>query len=241
MAMTEQQVQLVVAAQGGDIKSFEQLFSIYHENVYALARMIVRNANGARDILQETFITAWRKLNTLETPPLFSVWIQTIARNLCNMQLRKKYLAILLDAEQDIEKVDTEESDEWFPAVYAERADLKERLGRIIDSLSEVQRQTVVLYFFNKLSVEEISGVMECSVHTVKLRLFLARKTILSEAEEQERKTGQKLCGMDDIPMLLLGKLIQLQMEALLIGRNEVTASLSAIRKTISNPKGMDT
>ena len=88
--MTEQQVQLVVAAQSSDIKSFEELFASTMKKVYALARMITKNAGDAEDILQETFITAWRKLNTLETPLTFSVWIQVIDKNLCNMQLRKR-------------------------------------------------------------------------------------------------------------------------------------------------------
>ena len=87
MAMTEQQVQLVVAAQKGDVQSFEELFALYHGKVYALARMILKNTGNAEDVLQETFITAWKKLHTLETPPTFSVWVQVIAKNLCNNAL----------------------------------------------------------------------------------------------------------------------------------------------------------
>ena len=234
MAMTEQQVQLVIAAQNGDVKSFEELFSIYYEKVYALARTIIRNTSDAEDILQETFITAWRKLGTLKTPPTFSVWIQIIAKNLCNMQLRKKNIAILLDAEQDIEDFDSEESDELLPAAYAERADLKERLGRIIDSLSEVQRQTIVLYYFNELTVDEISNVMECSANTVKTRLFLARKAIRSEIEEQERKSGEKFYGVAGIPMLAFGKLMKSHLESQSIARSAADATLSAITETIS-------
>jgi len=241
MAMTEQQVQLVIAAQGGDIKSFEELFAIYYGKVYALARMIVRNAGDAEDILQETFITAWRQLSTLKKPPTFSVWIQVIAKNLCNMQLRKKSMAILLDSEQDIENFDMEESEGELPAVYAERADLKERLSAIIDDLSEVQRQAIVLYYFNELSVEEIADVMECSVNTVKTRLFLARKAIRSEVEERERKSGEKFYGIAGIPMLPFGKLIQSNIEAQLIGQSAANASLNTITEKISNTSNTNT
>ena len=235
MAMTEQQVQLVVAAQSGNIKSFETLFAIYHEKVYALARMILKNSNNAEDVLQETFITAWRKLSTLETPPTFSVWIQIIAKNLCNMQLRKKNMAILLDAEHDIENFDVEDSVELLPAVYAERADLKERLGGIIDGLSEVQRQAIVLYYFNELSVDEIADVMECSANTIKTRLFLARKAIRSEIEEQERKSGQKFYSIAGVPTLPLGKLIQSHIASQSIGQSAAAASLNAVTNSIAN------
>ena len=235
MAMTERQVQLVIAAQNGDISSFEELFTIFYEKVHALARMILRNTNEAEDILQETFVTAWRKLNTLKTPQTFSVWIQIIAKNLCNMQLRRKNIAILLDAEQDIENFDAEESDELLPAVYAERADLKQRLGRIIDGLSEVQRQAIVLYYFNELTVDEISDVMECSANTVKTRLYLARKTIRSEIEEQERKSGEKFYGVAGVPMLLFGKLMRSHMESLSIDQSVANAALNAITNSISS------
>ena len=72
MAMTEQQIGLVIAAKNGDVKSFEQLYTIYYDKVYGFARMILKNEKDAKDILQETFITAWRKLNTLETPATFA-------------------------------------------------------------------------------------------------------------------------------------------------------------------------
>ena len=239
MAMTEQQIQLVVAAQKGDMKSFEQLYAIYYQKVYGFARMILRNEVDAEDVMEEAFITAWRKLGTLESPPAFSVWIQIIAKNLCNMQLRRKNIAILLDAEQEIEDFDTEDSETLLPAVYAERADLKERLGRIIDGLSDVQRQTVVLYYFNELSVDEISDVMECSPGTVKSRLFLARNTIRAEVEEQERKTGQKFYGLVGIPTLPLGQLVQSHVESLSIGQSAANASLGAITNTISGTSRM--
>lgn len=232
--MTEQQVQLVIAAQKGDVKSFEGLFAIYHGKVYALARMITKNASDAEDILQETFITAWRKLKTLKAPPSFSVWIQIIAKNLSKAQLRKKNMTILLDAEQDIENFDAEESDESFPAVYAERADLQKRFGRIIDGLSDVQRQTITLYYFNELTVNEISDVMECSVNTVKTRLFLARKAIRSEIEEQEHKSGERFYGVAGIPLMPFGELMQSYIKSLSIGQSAASASLSAITDSIS-------
>ena len=232
MAMTEQQVQLVTAAQGGDMASFEQLYAIYHNKVYGYARMLLRNDGDAEDALQETFVTAWQKLATLQAPPTFSVWIQVIARNLCNMQLRKKNMAVLLDAEQDLADFDTYESDELLPAVYAERADLRERLSKIIDSLSDVQRQAIVLYYFNELSIDEIAEIMECSPGTVKSRLYLARKAIKAEVEEQERKSGQKFYGA---AMLPLGGLIRAHVEALAINDAAAGTVLSAIAETISN------
>ena len=235
MTMTEQQVQLVVAAQGGDIASFEQLFSIYRDKVYGFARMLLRNDNDAEDVLQEAFITAWQKLSTLKAAPTFSVWIQVIARNLCNMQLRRKDQAILLDAEQDIAEFEATESDELLPQAYAEQADLRERLGRVIDSLSDVQRQAIVLYYFNELSIDEIAEVMECSPGTVKSRLYLARKAIKSEVEEQERRSGQSFYGAALLP---LGALIRAHVETFVLSQTASGTALAAIARGIAETGG---
>ena len=234
MAMTNEHIQLVVAAQKGDINSFEELYVIYYGKIYAFAKMILKNERDAEDVLQKTFITAWRKLNTLQNHQTFSVWLQIIARNLCNDQLKRKSITILLDAEKDIENFEDEASDELIPAVYAERTDLKDRLGQIIEGLSEVHRQAIVLYYFNELAVEEISDIIQCSPGTVKSRLYFARKAIRTEIEEHERKTGQKFYGVAGIPLLPLGKLIKLHMEILSMGQSAANASLSAVKNSIS-------
>ncbi|MCL2045004.1 MAG: sigma-70 family RNA polymerase sigma factor [Oscillospiraceae bacterium] len=238
MAMTQQETDLVISAQSGDTDSFEMLYDIFCDKVYAFARMIMRNASDAEDVLQEAFITAWQKLETLKTPATFSVWIQVIAKNLCNMQLRKKNVAILLDAEQEVESLSSMESDELLPAAYAEREDLKERLGMIIESLSEVQRQAIVLYYFNEMSVDEIAEVMECSANTVKTRLFLARKAIKSEIEEQERKSGEKLYGVTGILMLSFGVVFKSHIETLSLGQSVIEGTKGAITQFISSGNG---
>jgi len=89
-----------------------------------------------------------------------------------------------------------------LPSVYAERDDLRVRLGKIIESLSDVQKQTILLFYFDELKVEEIAYVMGCSVGTVKTRLFLARKTIKTEIEEKERVSGEKFYGISGVPLL---------------------------------------
>ena len=65
----------------------------------------------------------------------------------------------------------------------------------IIDSLSPVQRETVVLHYFHDKSVSEISEIMDCSQGTVKSRLYLARNSIRTEIEEQEKRSGQRFFG----------------------------------------------
>ena len=181
MAEKEYIITLVRSAQGGDSASFAELYNLYYQKVFAFIRTIVRNSADAEDILQLTFLNAWRNLDQLSDPAAFNTWIQVIARNLSTSHLRKKNFVLLLDAEKDDTPVDIEDTELLLPEVYAEQEDLSRRLGKIIDSLSDVQRQTVMLFYFDQLSVEEIAQVMECSTGTVKSRLRKAR-TLLKEA-----------------------------------------------------------
>ena len=235
MAMSEFEVTLVTAAKSGNSKAFEELYNIYNNKIFALARMTVKNEADAEDVLQQTFINTWRNLKSLSNPTAFTTWIQKIALNECYKILRKKNIAILLDAEGEIENIGEDEPDgELLPSVYAERDDLRARMGKIIDGLSEVQKQTVLLYYFNELKVEEISYVMECTVGTVKTRLFLARKAIRSEVEEQERKSGEKFYGIAGIPMLSLGNLLTQLFEAQTIAPTASANILSGISNAIT-------
>ena len=147
MAMTEHEISLVFAAKGGDSRAFEELYGLYYNKVFALARATVRNEADAEDILQQAFLNAWRYLDRLTDPMAFNTWIQRVTLNLCHSLMRKKNIAILLDAESDIDDFQDMESDDLLPAVYAERDDLKHRLGKILDGLSEVQKQTVILFW----------------------------------------------------------------------------------------------
>jgi len=233
MAMDEREVTLVAAAKTGDKKAFGELYNRYYEKIFALARMTVKNDTNAEDILQNTFINAWKSLSTLTDPSEFNTWLQKITLNLCYNLLRKKSLAILMDAESDIEEFSEDPSDEFLPAIYAEREDLRKRFGKIIDDLSEVQRQTITIYYFNEQKVDEIAYIMECNIDTVEKRLFLARKAIHMEVEEAESRSGEKIYGIADIPLLPLSSLLAQQFESKIMAADVYNNSLVAVTKAI--------
>ena len=233
MPMTDYEQALVFAAKNGNEKSFEELYKIYYQKVYSLAKATLKNDADAEDVLQQTFILAWKNISSLEDNSAFNTWIQRITLNQCYSLMRKNKPEISIDEENDEHGVLELESDLMLPEVYAQQEDLRIRLGRIIDGLSEVQRQTVQLFYFDNMSVEEIASVMDCSVGTVKSRLFLARKAIRTEIEETERKTGTKFYGIAGIPMLAFGKLFASQAEAASIQASSAIASYSKITSEI--------
>ena len=234
MAVNEYDINLVNSAKSGNTQAFEELYTRFYGNIFALARMTVKNDSDAEDILQQAFLSAWRNLHDLTSPEAFSTWLQKITLNLCYALMRRKSITILMDAENETEDFSEDISDEFLPAVYSERDDLRIRLGKIIDSLSEVQKQTIVLFCFNEQKVEEIAYIMECNVGTVKSRLILARKAVRAEVEEEEQKSGEKFCGITGIPMLSLGEMLCRHLESQLLTADIYGTALSAITEGIS-------
>ena len=228
---------LVFAARNGNEASFEELYKLYYQKIFALARMTVKNEADAEDILQQTFISAWQNIGKLADVEAFNTWLQRICLNYCYSLLRKRrseFSAFEETMTDDQESEDAElASDMMLPDVYAEKADLKERLGRIIDELSDVQRQTLTLYYFSGLSVEEISRVMEVSEGTVKSRLFLARKAIRTEIEEQERKSGQKFYGFG-LPLIPFAVLFTQKVEAASLSADTASHLFEAITEAVT-------
>ena len=225
---------LVLAAQSGDSDSFTELYQLYYQKIFALAKATVRSNDDAEDVLQMTFLKAWNHLGKLKNLSAFSTWIQRITLNQCYSLLRKKHIDISIDnGDEDTEPIQLE-SDLMLPEVYAERSDLKERLGRIIRSLSTLQQQAVSLYYFDGLPVENIAWIMDCSVNTVKSRLFLARKSIKTEIEEQERKSGQPFYGIVGLGTIPFGKLFVEQVEANALPQSAVSEVLESITQYIA-------
>ena len=207
MPISQQELTLIHSAKNGDEQSFAQLYNIYYQKIYALALTTTKNPTDAEDVLQITFLKAWQNISGLQNVEAFNTWIQRIAINESNTLLGKRKPNISLDNDEDDNPVPELESDLMLPEAYAEQEDLSARLRTIIFNLSDVQRQTIMLFYFDSLTIPEIAEVMDCSENTVKSRLFLARKAIKTEIEEQERKTGTRFFGIVGIPLLPFGNI----------------------------------
>lgn len=234
MAINEQEIMLVCAAQNKDAQSFEELYKKYYKKIYAIAFTTTKNVSDAEDILQITFTKAWLNISGLEEPSAFNTWLQKIAINESNTLLNKRKPSVSIDDNEDDNSPVTElESDLMLPEVYAEQDDLSARLKRIIFELSEVQRQTIMLFYFDDLTISEIAQIMDCNESTVKSRLYLARKAIRTEIEEQERKTGTKFFGIPAIPLLPFAKIFVGQVEESLISESAAANILTKINTAV--------
>lgn len=172
-------VDLITKVKNNDKQAFKVLFNTYKTNVYRTAFLILKDYQYADDVVQDTFMQVYLKINKLTNPFAFEKWLYKIAINLCFEIIRKngKYKRIALDEEVDKEII------EWngnvpLPENIAIQKETQRIILECIYSLQVNHRTVLVLFYFNSFSVKEISDIMECSEGTVKSRLFYAKRLL---------------------------------------------------------------
>ncbi len=196
--MDKNEIRLMVQqAKNGGSRALNSLLEMNRDRVYAIAFALLKNKEDAEDAMQQALIAVWHNIGRLENPDAFENWLYriTYTRSLNIFKSRKNKEMVIENDIGDMPQAELFESELMLPQEYAENNDLRERLFLIIDSLSPVQRETVVLHYFHDKSVSEISEIMDCSQGTVKSRLYLARNSIRTEIEEQEKRSGQRFFG----------------------------------------------
>ncbi len=171
----------------GDVSAFETLVRRYSGMVFALAARLVGPLD-AEDVVQETFLRAWRGLSGFRGESSLKTWLYSIALN--RVRDRRGTLArlrALFDAEgpggdgPDFSLVDGLADGGLTPEENAARAEERRRLRKAIAALPEEFRLAVVLRDLEGLSYEEVASVLEVPVGTVRSRLARGR-AILKEA-----------------------------------------------------------
>lgn len=189
---------IVPKAQDGDLKALDELYSSTSRAVYFTCLSLLKNEQDAEDLMQNTYITAFKKLKTLEQPEKFEPWIKRIAANLCKDFLIKKgaHPSEPLD-EESPDRVD----ENFLPDEYAEAAEKREIVMRIMrENLSDALYQTVIMFYFDEMSVAAIAEEMNCPEGTVKYRLNAARAKIKKGVLDYEKKSGGKLYAFAGLP-----------------------------------------
>ena len=174
---------LVRRAQRDDVGAYDQLVRRYQERIYATVYHMTSNHEDANDLVQETFIKAFRALKSFKGDSSFYTWIYRIAVNktINFLKQRKNRLHMSLN---DVDF--NAENDPDLVALVSERtprrdlnlSELQEKLNSAMLKLSEHHRMVVTLHDIQGLSHEEIGTIMDCNVGTVRSRLFYARQQL---------------------------------------------------------------
>ena len=186
--------ELVLSVKNGNKKAFDKLYKLTSNDVWFTCVSLLKDEENAKDIMQETYITAFLKLDTLKDEEKFCGWLTAIATNKSKNKLKGK-VEYQIDGEVLIAKTETDEL--MLPEEYINKAEKRKVLLQIIeDTLSFNQYQVVLMFYFNELSIAEIAQALEISEGTVKSRLNSSRAKMKTAIEDYENKSGDKLHGV---------------------------------------------
>lgn len=190
---------LVEKIKKGDNKSFEKLYKLTEREVWFTCISFLKNETTAQDIMQETYITAFLKIQSLEKSSQIRSWLNRIAVNKCKNYLKGKG-EIQLDDEIFENQAIVDERISIPEEYISDKAKREIILSIMQEVLSDVQYQTVIMHYFNEMTIDEIAEVFECSRGTVLSRLNYSRAKMKTAIEDYENKSGDKLHGVVVVP-----------------------------------------
>ena len=190
--------ELVLSAKNGNKKAFDKLYKLTSNDVWFTCVSLLKDEENAKDIMQETYITAFLKLDTLKDEEKFCGWLTAIATNKSKNKLKGK---VEYQIDDEILIAETETDELMLPEEYINKAEKRKVLLQIIeDTLSFNQYQVVLMFYFNELSIAEIAQALEISEGTVKSRLNSSRAKMKTAIEDYENKSGDRLHGVVVVP-----------------------------------------
>lgn len=174
---------VVLRAIDGDIRAFEQLVDSYQHPLGGLCRRMLSDAQEAEDVVQETFLSAWKKMGGLTDPDSFSLWIYPLASNACVDVIRRRKARPNFPTETDsmsgfpAESPDPQKCSETRAALH----DFERVLGR----LPFDQKIVWVLFEMQGKSYGQIAEILEISEGSVRGRIHRARQSIVRGMERR--------------------------------------------------------
>jgi len=193
--------ELVERTKKGDKAAFETLYRETQRSVYFTSLKLLANEDNAKDITQDTFMTAIAKLGELDDGAKFPQWVNRIAVNKCRMSFRRAKTDSL--DEQTDQGLELKDDESFIPEDYVTDEAKRGIIMNIINNvLSDVQRQTVIMYYYDEMTLEDIAEAMGCPIKTVSSRLVSAREKLREAVLIYERDHDDRLHALVPVPIL---------------------------------------
>jgi RNA polymerase sigma-70 factor, ECF subfamily len=171
--------QTVHAAKGGDRQAFGRLVENFERAVYATAYRRLNNHADAQELCQDVFLQAMRKINQLDDPRCFGGWLRSIADRMAINRMMRRGPSTTADT--DTLKSDCVEL--RTPLVVLLQSERQDQVQRGLRQLRAMDRETLMAFYFDGRSINEMSKNFGTPVGTIKRRLHVARKRLAKELE----------------------------------------------------------
>lgn len=175
----------------GDIKAFDTIVRRYQDRLTNFVSRFVGDVESAEDIVQETFLRAYRNRDQYPGLLKFSTWLYTIAGNLAKSELRRRKRWRLLSLDWGDGRGCVGLADESRrPDRMTESSMADDQIQRAIESLREHYREAILLRDVEGLAYDEIARIVGCPVGTVKSRVNRARLTLRGKLKRLGKEAG---------------------------------------------------
>lgn len=205
---------LVQKARENDQEALTEIYKISSPAVYKTIWVLIKDEDTVYDILQDTYVKAFTRLNQLQNPDKLIPWLKMIANNLAKDWLKKSKPVFFTDiyGGEELEDIPFEESiedvrSELNPEMAMDQQEAKRLVMEILDHLPEDQRVVIGMFYYEEMSVKDIAQTLGVSENTVKSRLSYGRKKIKEQVMDLEKR-GTKLYNVAPFVffLYLLGK-----------------------------------
>ena len=174
LAVAEREQLPVADARAGNAEAWAALFQRYRLPLYVYIYELVRDEQTSLDLVQETFLSAFRHLKSLREDEKFGSWLFSIAHQKCVQLWRRR------DQKVEPEMPEVDDS----PVELLIREEQEEQFMKLLEELPVAQRSAVVLHYVEDFSLDEIARITGTNAGTVKSRLHYAKRTLRKLLEE---------------------------------------------------------
>lgn len=205
---------LVQKARENDQEALAEIYKISSPAVYKTIWVLIKDEDTVYDILQDTYVKAFTRLDQLQNPDKLIPWLKMIANNLAKDWLKKSKPMFFTDiyGGEELEDIPFEESiedvrSELNPEMAMDQQEAKRLVMEILDHLPEDQRVVIGMFYYEEMSVKDIAQTLGVSENTVKSRLSYGRRKIKEQVLDLEKR-GTKLYSVAPFVffLYLLGK-----------------------------------
>jgi RNA polymerase sigma-70 factor (ECF subfamily) len=166
-----QMIPLVRLAQAGDREAFGELAEVFDPTVYSVVLRRLRDASEARELTQEIFIRAMRKIEQLREPERFAGWLRQIAVRMSINRIVRRPKEALVEAAT----FNAVQSEATTPVDSLLKTEEAEQVWAGLKRLRELDRDTLVAFYIDGQSLAEMSDSFRSPIGTIKRRLHTAR------------------------------------------------------------------
>ena len=177
--------ELVARTLTGDLRSYEELVRRYERLVGRVLYSYARREIGVEDLVQETFLRAYDRLETFNPAYRFKTWLLAIANNLGVDTLRRRREIVEFNPEVHAE-YSSGSADSGGPETRVLEAERSQGVQEAIKTLPETYSVPLILRYNEEMSYAEISEVLDLTVPAVKSRLFRARNMLAERLGDEE-------------------------------------------------------